>query len=271
MTEPKRYHTLPKEIFDAVRDGDFVALKAYRKTLTGDEVISARETLPVFDWMIQHMAETTPQERADIADLRVRLNESNSTRKLVDVIVELENCSIDAYERELMKKSPAMYAMRKMMFGEDVVPTPHHRDDPNKIVVGGKTYSLPEDVVIALKTLRPQFLVALRNKVDKGHVIPQDHASGMVKIINDYTDSCYTTGVHGEESDKYYYAMKERYEQMVAELQGKGVTLDKPATHLLLDTIEQMIEDVSNSYNSRDAICVSDGQGRGQSVWSLLR
>lgn len=119
MSNPKQVHEVPQEVMEAVKEGDFVALGAFRSSLSGDEVIAACDTVPVFDWMIEHVEEATPQETQELKECRAMLAESKKTRKLVDVVEELERVTVHRFERDLMKRSPAMYALRKMMQGGD--------------------------------------------------------------------------------------------------------------------------------------------------------
>ena len=115
MTGPKLYRSIPQEVFDAVKDSDLQALAEFKAKLSGDEVIAARDTVPILDWMIEHMKGATPTDLQEIGKLRKVLLKATAQRKLTRVIDELERITAESLDRALMKASPAMFAMRKLM------------------------------------------------------------------------------------------------------------------------------------------------------------
>lgn len=121
MSEPKQLHELPQEVFDAVKEADFQALRRYRESLDGDEVIRACDTAPIFEWMVSNFKEPTAQERLDIQEVRetlAKLQAAQATRKVSHILMELERVAHEQWQRMLAKKSPALYMMGKMMRGE---------------------------------------------------------------------------------------------------------------------------------------------------------
>ena len=265
MSNPERYHELPEVVIEAVKTCDFAALAEFRETLTGSEVILASATLPVFDYMMAHMGEVSPEDQARMELLRESLRTAHMDKKLIDVVSELEiNCH-ESFERRLKRESPAMYAMRKLMTGKEDTSTTEA--DLNVVTVGGNSYKLPEDVVLALRTLRPQFLTPLLNRIKEGYVIPTDQAVGMIDMLLDYTDDCYTPG--DDEDSKHYLELKALLKSTSAGLHDGTKGIDAHQSGLLLTIVNRMINDLVESRYG-DKFIISDGQGRGQSLVRLF-
>jgi hypothetical protein len=244
----KLYHVVPKEILDALRNADTNAIRAFRATLDGTEQIYIRDTVPILDVMEEHMAPTkSEEERREMARMRARMVESDKKTSMLEACLSLEQTIEESMDQMLLHKSPALYAMKKMV---------------------ANRYLLPGEVAAALETLRPQLLAPLRNRIKAGEPLSNESYTNIVRVLRDYSNRCYPR-VGSAMQQALYDASQRRWNEMIVRSErGEEITVEISLG--LIDIVEDVIKDIVHNERAGGGVAVADGQWRGKSIFAAL-
>lgn len=253
----KLYHTVPKELIDALPTGDIEAVRRFRATLDGTEEIYIRDTLPMFDLMTKHMRKGGSEEELRALDMhRAKLAASDDKTSLVTLCLNLAHTIERCLDEAIKRDSPAAYAVREMLSGK------------RKGDLGAPRWRVPGEIAAALETRRPQLLVPLRNRIKAGETLSNEAYGNTAEIILDYIQHHYVRGSTLSQMVAYDEGVA-AVRRMI--LRAKDDVPIHPEAWLgLLDTVEDVIQDIVHNERAGGGVFVGDGQSRSKSVFSLF-
>lgn len=239
--------TFPTELYEAVETCSLEPIKALRAKLRGDEVIAVKDTVALFDRIIDCMSKDDPEAVEKVEAAKLRMAVSTELRPLPQLVRVVEDMIRDTFEARLKQQSPAAYAMSKMLKGEMI----------NAKELRAQTYKLPAEVVPAIETRRVELLSLARARLREGNLFKHEEAQQIHQFCIDYTNSrfspdvirsCFPSG----KIKPYHW--------------DESVAISAELCEEVLLLLETVIGDIEYNERQHQGVHISDGQGRGRSI-----
>jgi hypothetical protein len=242
--------TFPTELYEAVETCSLEPIKALRARLRGDEVIAVKDTVALFDRIIDCMSKDDPEAVERVKAAKQRMAVSKETRLLGQLIDVIEDMIRDTFEARLKEQSPAAYAMSKMLKGE-MLNAKKLRVQPTQ------TYRLPAEVVPAIETRRVELLSLARARLREGNLFKHEEAQQIHQFCIDYTNSRFSPDL-----------IRTRFPsgKIASPNWDESLAISAEVCEEVLLLLETVISDMDYNERHHQGVCVPDGQGRGRSL-----